>query len=56
LFGVRAHDEMHFMRAAIDVIEQPLQVNSSARASGGNDKLHRKKIRSQFEFNREQGQ
>ena len=56
LFGMRTHNQMHFMPAAIDLIEQPLQVNRSARARGGNDKFHRENVYCQFEFNPEQGQ
>jgi hypothetical protein len=41
---VRAHDEMNFVRAAIDLLEQSLQINRSARTSRGNYKFHLKKI------------
>ena len=44
LFGMRTHDEMHLMRAAIDLIQQPLQVDRSARARGSNDQFHLKKF------------
>jgi hypothetical protein len=38
---VRAHDEMNFVRRAIDLLEQALQINRSAGAGGGDYKFHR---------------
>ena len=49
LFGMSAHDEMNFVRRAIDLLEQSLQINRSARTSGGDNEFHR---RIEFEFNR----
>jgi hypothetical protein len=40
LFGMTAHDEMNLVRRRIDLIEQSLQINRSARPGGGNDKFH----------------
>ena len=40
LFRVRAHDEMDLVRAAIDLFEQPLQINRAAGARGCDDKFH----------------
>ena len=39
--GVRAHDEMNFVRGAIDLLEQALQINRSTGAGGGDYEFHR---------------
>ena len=49
LLRVRAHDEMNFVRRAIDLLEQSLQINRSAGAGGGDYKFHGDP---EFEFNR----
>ena len=40
LFGVHAHDQMHFVGIAIELLEQALQINRSACAGGGNNEFH----------------
>jgi hypothetical protein len=55
LFGVRAHQHVHLVRRTIDLFEQSLQINRSARPGRGNDKFHRKKL-TEFEFNHYSGQ
>jgi hypothetical protein len=47
---VGAHDEMNLVRRAIDLLDQPLQINRSAGSSRGDDKFHRKNY-PEFEFN-----
>ena len=44
LFGVPAHDQMHLVRGRINLLEQPLQIDRSAGACGGNDKFHLRKF------------
>src|SRR5438552_15902374 len=41
---VGAHDEVNLVRAAIDLLEQSLQINRSARTSRGDNKFHPGKI------------
>jgi len=36
-----AHNEMDFVRGAIDLFEQSLQINRSACAGRGDDQFHR---------------
>ena len=40
LFCVTAHDEVNFVRGAINLSEQALQINCAAGAGGRDDKLH----------------
>ena len=49
---MRAHDEMNLVRGAIDLLEQTLKIDGSARARRGNYEFHR----CEFEFNRRTGQ
>src|SRR5437867_13103790 len=37
---VRAHNEMDFVRDTIDLCEQPLQIDGSAGAGGGDHEFH----------------
>ena len=37
---VRAHDEVDLMRGAINLFEQPLQIDTSAGAGGGDHDFH----------------
>ena len=41
LLCMRAQDKMNLMRAAIDLLEQSLQINRSAGTGRSNDKFHR---------------
>ena len=52
LLCMRAHDEMNLVRGAIDLLEQTLKIDGSARARRGNYEFHR----CEFEFNRRTGQ
>jgi hypothetical protein len=37
---VRAHDEVDLMRGAINLFEQPLQIDASAGTGGGDHDFH----------------
>ena len=40
LSRVRAHNEMHLVRRAIDLLKQALQIDRSACTSGGDHQFH----------------
>ena len=44
LLCVGAHDEMHLVRGAINLLEQSLQINRSAGAGRSDDKFHRENL------------